>query len=264
MTLLHVASLQKRYRSGHRDIAAVDGVSFSLAAGETLGIAGASGSGKSTLARLLLRLTPSDAGEIRFEGRDWLTSSGADLRRARARMQMVFQDVSGAFNPTATVGQVLDEPLRIHAIVPKARRPAEIADLLERVGLTAGHAAQPVHHLSGGQRQRVAIARAISTRPSLIVLDEAVSALDLQIRQRILELLVGLQRERGLSYIFISHDLAALRAVSHRLAIMDAGRVVETGPTADVIGNPHSAAARALIAAVPRLTPAGRATETNA
>ncbi|WP_153354741.1 ABC transporter ATP-binding protein [Endobacterium cereale] len=253
MTLLSVENLRRRYISGGRNVAALDGVSFSLAPGETLGIAGASGSGKSTLARVLLRLAVPDAGKIIFEGEDWLSLKGSALRKKRQRIQMVFQDIHGAFHPTATVGETLGDPMRIHETVPKASRPAEISRLLDRVGLSASDADRPVNELSGGQRQRVAIARAISTRPSLILLDEAVSALDVQVRNRILELLVELQREQGMSYLFISHDLAVLRAVSHRLAIMDAGRIVETGRTIDVIDAPQSAAGRALVSAVPRL-----------
>lgn len=258
MTLLSVENLRRHYSSGDRDVAAVDGVSFSLSPGETLGIAGASGSGKSTLARLILRLAEPEAGTIHFEGQNWLALQGAKLRGKRARMQMVFQDIHGAFHPTATVGSVLDDPLRIHRMATRKDRPGEIARLLDRVGLAAADAHRPVHQLSGGQRQRVAIARAISTRPSLIVLDEAVSALDMQVRNRILKLLVELQCEQGISYLFISHDLAVLRAVSHRLAIMDTGRIVEYGRTTDVIDSPQSAAGHALVSAVPRLTLAGR------
>ncbi|MEQ1406416.1 ATP-binding cassette domain-containing protein [Neorhizobium sp. Rsf11] len=253
MTLLSIENLSKRFSSGSRDIAALKDVSLTIADGKTLGLAGASGSGKSTLARILMRLIPPDAGTVRFEDEDWLTLSGYDLRRRRAKIQMVFQDVLGAFNPRATVASVLDDPLRIHAIVPKAERPKEIAALLDRVGLPASYVARSIREVSGGQRQRIAIARAIATRPSLIVFDEAVSALDVSIRGKILELLVELQEERGIAYLFVSHDLAVLRAVSHRIAIMDAGRLVESGPADQMIGNPQSQAARALIAAVPRL-----------
>ncbi|KGE00885.1 ATP-binding cassette domain-containing protein [Rhizobium sp. YS-1r] len=253
MTLLSIENLSKRFSSGGRDIAALKDVSLTIADGKTLGLAGASGSGKSTLARILMRLIPPDAGTVRFEDEDWLTLSGSGLRRRRAKIQMVFQDVLGAFNPRATVASVLDDPLRIHAIVPKAERPKEIAALLDRVGLPASYVARSIREVSGGQRQRIAIARAIATRPSLIVFDEAVSALDVSIRGKILELLVELQEERGIAYLFVSHDLAVLRAVSHRIAIMDAGRLVESGPADQMIGNPQSQAARALIAAVPRL-----------
>ena len=253
MTLLDIWDIRKRYASGGRDVAALDGVSLTLAAGETLGLAGASGSGKSTLARVLTRLVPADGGTIHFEGEDWLALSGGELRRRRAKMQMVFQDVLGAFNPRATVASVIEDPLRIHSIVPKAGRGREVAALLDRVGLPASYAARSIRDVSGGQRQRIAIARAIAARPAMIVLDEAVSALDVSLRERILELLVALQAERGIAYLFISHDLAVLAAVSHRIAIMDGGRIVETGPAAAVTGAPQSQAARALVRAVPRL-----------
>ncbi|WP_440411346.1 ABC transporter ATP-binding protein [Neorhizobium petrolearium] len=253
MTLLSIENLSKRFSSGGRDIAALKDVSLTIADGKTLGLAGASGSGKSTLARILMRLIPPDAGTVRFEDEDWLTLSGSELRRRSAKIQMVFQDVLGAFNPRATVASVLGDPLRIHAIVPKAERPKEIVALLDRVGLPASYVARSIREVSGGQRQRIAIARAIATRPSLIVFDEAVSALDVSIRGKILELLVELQEERGIAYLFVSHDLAVLRAVSHRIAVMDAGRLIESGPADQVIENPQSQAARALIAAVPRL-----------
>ncbi|MDF0696587.1 dipeptide/oligopeptide/nickel ABC transporter ATP-binding protein [Rhizobium sp. MC63] len=251
--LLSIENISKRFSSADRRVAALDNVSLTIAAGETLGLVGASGSGKSTLSRILLRLLPCDAGAIRFEGEDWLTLRGAALRRRRARMQMVFQDPLAAFNPLVTVGSVLDDPLRIHGVVSKNRRAGEIAMLLERVGLPADYARRPVRALSGGQRQRVAIARAIATRPSLLVLDEAVSALDVTVRGRILELLVEFQKEHGIACLFISHDLAVVRAVSHRIAVMDGGRIVETGPAVAVVAAPQSAAGRALVAAVPRL-----------
>jgi peptide/nickel transport system ATP-binding protein len=251
--MLSVEDLSKRYRAGNRSVAALDQVSLTIDAGETLGLAGISGSGKSTLARVLLRLMPSDGGDVRFDGEDWLSLQGKALRHRRAKMQMVFQDVLGAFNPRATVGSALADPLRIHVRQSQSERRREVAELLDRVRLPAALAARPIRDVSGGQRQRIAIARAIATRPSLIVLDEAVSALDVAVRERILELLVDLQQERGIGYLFISHDLAVLRAVSHRIAVMDAGRIVETGPAAQVIGQPRSEAAKALVAAVPRL-----------
>ncbi|MBB2683953.1 UNVERIFIED_ORG: peptide/nickel transport system ATP-binding protein [Rhizobium etli] len=251
--LLSIENISKDFSSAARRVAALDNVSLTIAAGETLGLVGASGSGKSTLSRILLRLLSCDAGAIRFEGEDWLRLRGAALRRRRLRMQMVFQDPLAAFNPLATVGSVLDDPLRIHGVVSKDRRTSEIAMLLARVGLPADYARRPVRALSGGQRQRVAIARAIATRPSLLVLDEAVSALDVTVRGRILELLVELQKEHGIACLFISHDLAVVRAVSHRIAVMDGGRIVETGSAAAVVAAPQSAAGRALVAAVPRL-----------
>ena len=251
--MLSVQGLSKRYRAGNRSVTALDQVSFTIDAGETLGLAGISGSGKSTLARVLLRLMPADGGEVRFDGEDWLSLQGMALRSRRSKMQMVFQDVLGAFNPRATVGSVLADPLRIHLRQSQTKRRRDVAELLDRVGLPAALAARPIRDVSGGQRQRIAIARAISTRPSLIVLDEAVSALDVAVRENILELLVDLQQERGIGYLFISHDLAVLRAVSHRIAVMDQGRIVETGPTSQVIEQPRSQAAGALVAAAPRL-----------
>ena len=166
---------------------------------------------------------------------------------------MVFQDPLAAFNPRAVVGEVIGDPLRVHGLVNRAGRPAEIGRLLDRVGLSPALAGRAIHEISGGQRQRVAIARALASRPKLIVLDEAVSALDVSVRAHILRLLVELQAETGVSYVFVSHDIAVVRAVAHRVAIMDHGQIVETGPTAQVIAAPQSRTGQALIAAVPRL-----------
>ncbi|CDX23813.1 ABC transporter related protein [Mesorhizobium sp. ORS 3324] len=253
MTVLAVSKLSKRYRRGGKPLAAVDDVSFEIGPAETLALAGPSGSGKSTIARLVLRLLEPDAGRIEFEGADFLSLSGATLRARRARLQMVFQDPLAAFNPRATVARVLDDPLRIHGIASRAERPRRIAALLERVGLDAGLAARAIHEISGGQRQRVAIARAIATQPSLIVLDEAVSALDVSVRGQILELLLDLQRQERISYLFISHDLGVIRAVAHRVVILDAGRVAESGEARAVIDNPQSTIGKALVAATPKL-----------
>ena len=194
-----------------------------------------------------------DAGSVRFDGMDLLALKGAALRAMRARLQMVFQDPLAAFNPRATVARLLDDPLRIHGIVPRGERPKAIAGLLARVGLSAELAGRGVHEISGGQRQRVAIARALATKPSLIVLDEAVAALDVLVRSDILRLLADLQRQEGIAYLFISHDLGAVRAIAHRIAIMDAGRIVEQGEASAVIAAPASATGRALVAAAPEL-----------
>lgn len=253
MSLLSARGLSKRFRRHGDTVTALDGIDLDIAAGETLALVGPSGSGKSTVARVLLRLTEPDAGAIAFDGRDWLKLGGAKLRRARAELQMVFQDPLAAFNPRAIVAGVLDDPLRIHGIAERRARPRSIATLLERVGLPATLAARPIHEISGGQRQRVAIARAIATRPKLIVLDEALSALDVSVRAGVVDLLTGLQRDDGIAYLFISHDLALVRRVAHRVAIMDTGRIVETGDARAVIANPASATGRALVAAVPRL-----------
>ena len=251
--LLTVSGLTKTFRSGGRHVLAVDDISFELPAGQTLGIVGASGSGKSTLARLLMRLIPADSGSIRFQGQDWLALSGTRLRRARADIQMVFQDPASAFNPRATVESALDDPLRIHEIVGKMERPARIGELLDKVELSASLRGRSVLELSGGQRQRLALARALATRPKLLILDEAVSALDLSIRRQIQELLVALQREDGVSCLFIGHDLAVVRAIAHRVVVMEAGRIVESGETEGVIARPQSSVTKALIAAVPQL-----------
>ncbi|MEI3806715.1 ATP-binding cassette domain-containing protein [Agrobacterium sp. CCNWLW32] len=252
--LLSVDGLSKTYRTGARTVAALSDISFSLQPGETLGLAGPSGCGKSTLARILMRLIPADEGTIHFKGRDWLALDGGKLRAARQHMQMVFQDTHGAFNPRASVEDAIGEPLRVHRMAARRERAAEIHRLLDRVGLPASYASRSVFELSGGQRQRVAIARAIALKPSLLILDEAVSALDVSVRRRILELLVEIQRETAVSCIFVSHDLAVIRAVCHRVAIMEAGRIVEIGRTGNIVSAPQSSTARTLIDAAPRLT----------
>ncbi|TPK77472.1 ABC transporter ATP-binding protein [Mesorhizobium sp. B2-4-15] len=253
MSLLAVSNLTKNYRRTGKPVAAVDDVSFTIEPGETLALAGPSGSGKSTIARLVLRLIEPDAGRIEFEGSDFLVLRGAALRARRARLQMVFQDPLAAFNPRATVARVLDDPLRIHGIASRAERPRRIAALLERVGLAADLAPRAIHEISGGQRQRVAIARAIATKPSLIVLDEAVSALDVSVRGQILDLLLDLQRQDKIAYLFISHDLGVVRAVAHRVILLNAGRIAESGDARAVIDAPRSAIGRALVAAAPKL-----------
>ncbi len=256
--LLVATGLSRRFSSAGRAVVALDNVSITVPRGETLGLVGPSGSGKSTLARVLLRLIEPDAGRIDFAGVDLLAQSGEALRRQRRRIQMVFQDPLAAFNPRATVLSALADPLRIHGIAARAERPAAVAGLLQRVGLDPVLAGRGMNEISGGQRQRVAIARALATKPDLIVLDEAVSALDVSVRATILDLLVRLQCEEGIAYVFVSHDLAVVRAVAHRIAIMDQGRIVESGPTLDVVAAPRSPTARKLIAAVPHLAFQGK------
>jgi peptide/nickel transport system ATP-binding protein len=251
--LLDVDGLTRRFSRGGHTFAAVDDASFQIMPGETLALAGPSGSGKSTVARLVMRLLRPDGGRIEFEGRDLLALSERQLRAARGRFQMVFQDSTAAFNPRATVGRALDDPLRIHGIAGRAERPHLIARLLELVGLSPDLAKRAIHEISGGQRQRVALARAMATDPALIVLDEALSAVDSSIRGELLRLLIDLQTRRNVAYLFISHDLALVRAIAHRIAIMDAGRIVETGRAAAVIEAPQSPTAKALVAAVPSL-----------
>ena len=251
--LLSATGISKTYTGGSRRVVALEDASISVARGETLGLVGPSGSGKSTLARVLLRLVQPDAGAIDFGGVDLLGLRGERLRTMRRRIQMVFQDPIAAFNPRATVGGALADPLRVHRVAGREGRRAIVAGLLERVGLDPSLATRAIHEISGGQRQRVAIARAIATGPDLIVLDEAVSALDVSVRAKILDLLVDLQREQGIAYVFVSHDLAVVRAIAHRIAIMDAGRIVEEGPARNVVAAPRSETGRALVAAVPRL-----------
>jgi peptide/nickel transport system ATP-binding protein len=251
--LLTATGLRKTFRRGENRLAALDGVNFSLARGETLALVGPSGSGKSTLARVVMRLVEPDAGSLFFDGIDLLALRGAPLRRLRPRVQMVFQDPLAAFNPRATVERVLDDPLRIHGLVPRSGRPAAIDALLEEVGLSRALRERRIHEISGGQRQRVAIARAIATRPELIVLDEAVSALDVSVRADILDLLAGLRQNRQIAYLFITHDLAVARSFAHRIAVMDGGRIVETGDARRVIAAPQSAMGQALVVAAIRL-----------
>ncbi|MFC5387678.1 ABC transporter ATP-binding protein [Aquamicrobium segne] len=251
--LLLCQNLSKTYRSGGREVKGADDVSLSLSAGETLGLVGPSGSGKSTLARLVMRLAEPDAGKVIFAGHDLTALKGKALRGLRKRIQMVFQDPSAAFNPRASVGDVLADPLRIHRLASRKERPHQIAELLESVGLAQNLVTRPIHAISGGQRQRVAIARALATKPELIVLDEAVSALDVTMRGQILDLLVSLQQTHNLAYLFVSHDLAVVRALSHHIAIMDHGCIVEEGAASSVVINPQSQTGRALVASVPRL-----------
>jgi peptide/nickel transport system ATP-binding protein len=207
------------------------------------------------LARIVLRLLEPDSGSLVFDGTDLLSLSSRKLRRIRRRIQMVFQDPLAAFNPRATVAGALDDPLRIRGICGRGERPQAIAALLESVGLDPAIGRRAIHEISGGQRQRVAIARALATQPDLIVLDEAASALDVSVRGKLLELLVQLQRDRRIAYLFVSHDLAVVRAMAHRVSIMEAGRIVESGSAASVVSNPQSATGKALVAAVPRLGP---------
>jgi len=247
--LLSVHELTKSFGSA----LAVDRVSFDLAAGETLALAGPSGSGKSTIARLILRLIEPDDGRIVFMNEDFTLLGGSALRSRRRHIQMVFQDTNSSFNPRATVASALLDPLDAFDIIPKPQRADEARDLLKRVGLSTDLFNRSIHELSGGQRQRVAIARAIASRPALIVLDEALSAVDASIRIDLLELLLDLQRSNGMSYLFIAHDLGMIRAIAHRTAILDGGRIAEIGPTQSVISAPRSRIGQQLLAASPRL-----------
>ena len=230
---------------------AVRDVSFAIRAGESVGLVGPSGCGKSTLARAILGLDPVGAGAIRLGGAPMTPGAGHAVRR---RVQAVFQDPYGSFNPRHRVGRLVAEPFHLLPDAPRgaARREA-VVRALEAVGLPAEAASRHVHAFSGGQRQRIAIARALVIRPPLIVLDEAVSALDVRVRARVLDLLADLQGRHGLAYLFISHDLAVVRAVTDRVLVMEEGRIVEEGATEAVLASPRHPATRALIDAAPRL-----------
>ena len=248
--LLEVRDLAKTLGRGAARNIVLHGVGIDLRAGETLALVGGSGAGKTTLARIIMRLIEADAGHVQFDGMDLLALRGEPLRLARQRFQMVFQDPLGALNPRASIGRLLADPLRVHGLAHDADA---VANLLRTVGLDLSLAQRRPHEVSGGQRQRVNIARALATRPVLLVLDEPVSSLDVSVRAQILDLLRAIQRDTGIACLFISHDLAVVRALADRVAVMAEGRIVETGLTDAVIANPQHAVTRALLAAAPRL-----------
>ncbi|MFT5533895.1 MAG: oligopeptide transport system ATP-binding protein [Burkholderiaceae bacterium] len=254
--LLKVSGLKKHFagRAG-APVKAVDDVSFEIAEGQTLGLVGESGCGKSTTGRSVLRLIEPSAGKVEFMGQDLMTLRAEPLRRMRRDMQMVFQDPFASLNPRMTIGEVLEEPLIVHDLFDRPTRKRKVAEILERVGLSQSYASRHPHEFSGGQRQRVGIARAIITQPKLVVADEAVSALDVSIQAQILNLLKDLQKELGLTYLFISHDLAVIRHVSERIGVMYLGRLVEVGPCDSIYRDPKHPYTQALLSAIPREHP---------
>ena len=257
--LLEVRNLVKHFHVGGGlfggpagVVRAVDGVSFSLRRGETLGLVGESGCGKTTTGRCILQLERPTSGEIIFEGRDLAKLDEVQLRPFRRRIQVIFQDPYSSLNPRMTVGQILAEPLAVHGIVPeRAKRETRVRELLAHVGLLPQHAHRYPHQLSGGQRQRVGIARALAMETALIVCDEPVSALDVSIQAQIINLLEDLQREFGLTYLFIAHDLSVVRHISDHVAVMYLGKIVELADRASLYDVPLHPYTKALLAAVP-------------
>jgi oligopeptide transport system ATP-binding protein len=239
-------------------VRAVDGVSFTLARGETLALVGESGCGKSTTARLVLRLIEPTQGRVTFDGTDVTAASPEALRALRRRMQIVFQDPYASLNPRLTVAETLTEPMIVHGIGDASERAARVEELLGLVGLAPYHASRYPHEFSGGQRQRIGIARALSVRPELIVCDEPVSALDVSIQAQVVNLLAGLKQRFGLSYLFIAHDLAVVKHVADRVAVMYLGALVELAPKHALFATPRHPYTRALLAAIPHPDPSRR------
>jgi len=256
MTLLSVENLRTIYGG----VAAVDGVSLQVGAGETVGLVGESGCGKSSLGKTILRLVPSAAGAIRLDGTDIAGLAGRALAPHRRRMQMVFQDPSASLNPRQSIYRLLDIPLKVHGLGGRSERRRRILAIADRVGLPEAALDRLPHEFSGGQRQRIGIARALILQPDLLVCDEPVSALDLSIQAQILNLLVDLKRELGLSYLFISHDLSVVRYFADRILVMYLGRIVEQADHETLWRNPRHPYTRALLASIPAARPGERHT----
>ncbi|MGW2958725.1 dipeptide ABC transporter ATP-binding protein [Streptomyces sp. NPDC001220] len=254
--LVETRNLVKEFRLPRADgeartLRAVDDVSLTLRRGQTLALVGESGSGKSTTARLVLRLAEATSGQVLFDGTDVTTAGGAEVRQLRRRAQLVYQNPYASLDPRFSVGEVITEPLRAFKVGDRATRLDRARELLDRVALPAATLERRPAELSGGQRQRVAVARALALSPDLVVCDEPVSALDVSVQAQVLDLLAELQADTGVAYLFISHDLAVVRQIAHQVAVMRAGRVVETGPPEDLFSEPRHAYTRELLAAIP-------------
>jgi len=255
MALLSVKDLHTRYALGKQVLRAVDGVSFEVERGETVGLVGESGCGKSTLGKTLLRLVPSAEGRIELDGTDITHLGDRAMAPHRRRMQMIFQDPFGSLDPRQTIRTVLDTALKVHRLGDAAERERHLHEIVAKVGLPADSLDRYPHEFSGGQRQRIGIARALILRPALIVCDEPVSALDVSIQAQILNLLVDLKRDMGLSYLFISHDLSVVRYFADRVLVMYFGRIVESASHATLWRDPRHPYTKALFASVPSADP---------
>lgn len=237
-------------------VKAVDGVSFELGRGETLGLVGESGCGKTTVGRTLLRLIPNSGGSVTFEGKDVFKAQGAEMKALRRDMQIIFQDPAGSLNPRMRIASIVGEPLIVHGLVKDRRQlRKQVEELLVRCGMPAAAADRYPHEFSGGQRQRIGIARALALEPKFIVCDEPTSALDVSIQAQIINLLTDLQEEFGLSYLFISHDMAVIQHVCKRIAVMYKGKIVETGSRDEILKNPQHKYTQSLLSAVPEPDP---------